>query len=112
MWTWTQMLTKCTITFPAGIYLLKLSSRNTRKKVWNMFKVNYELWTYFTSCSGVSNANFEQVNADWVAYQLDHENKLGEKKETGLFGEVTLMIVAAACLNCESSEKHVKLKNL
>ena len=26
--------------YPAGIYLLKVNNRNTRKKVWNMFKVN------------------------------------------------------------------------
>ena len=26
--------------FPAGIYLLKVNNRNTRTKVWNMFKIN------------------------------------------------------------------------
>ena len=28
------------IWYPAGIYLLKFNNRNTRKKVWNMFKVS------------------------------------------------------------------------
>ena len=28
------------VTNPVGIYLLKVNNRNTRTKVWNMFKVN------------------------------------------------------------------------
>ena len=27
---------------PTNIYLLKVNNRNTRKKVWNKFKVNYK----------------------------------------------------------------------
>ena len=30
------------ITSLAGIYLLKVNNKNTTKKVWNMFKVNYK----------------------------------------------------------------------
>ena len=63
------------------IYLVKVTNRNTRIKVWNMFKVNnkntkttpmasfwcfyWELWTYFTPCSSVFIVNFENVIADW-----------------------------------------------
>ena len=66
---------------PASIYLLKVNNRNTRNKVWNMFKVNNKdsrmtsmtsfwclycwLRTYFTPCSSVSISNFEHVIAGW-----------------------------------------------
>ena len=53
---------------PAGIYLLKVNSRNTRAKVRNMFRVNNKA-TKTTPmgsshlCSGVSIVNFEHVIA-------------------------------------------------
>ena len=53
---------------PAGIYLLKVNNKNTRTKVWNMFRVNNKdtrmtPMTYFTPCSHVSIINFEHVIA-------------------------------------------------
>ena len=61
--------------FPANIYLFKVSKRNTRKKVWNMYKANNkdarttsvtsfwylycQLCTHFTD---VSIVDFEQEN--------------------------------------------------
>ena len=56
---------------PAGIYLLKVSNRNTRTKVWNIFKVNNNNTVNFEHishiCSSVSIVNFEHVIAGWDA---------------------------------------------
>ena len=49
---------------PAGIYLLKVSNRNTRTKVWNMFKVNNKHQND-ANCSSVSIVNFEYIIAGW-----------------------------------------------
>ena len=68
--------------YPAGSYMFKVNDRNTRTKVWNIFKVNYKAtkttpWCRFGGfivnyehishlCSSVSIVNFKQVNAGWV----------------------------------------------
>ena len=73
------------VIFPVDIYLLKVNSRNTRTKVWNMFKVNNKA-TKTTAprfggfivnfehilhlCSSVSIVNFEHVIADQVNESL------------------------------------------
>ena len=33
--------------YPAGVYMFKVSNRNTRKKVWNLSKVNNKDTTFF-----------------------------------------------------------------
>ena len=55
--------------FPAGIDLLKVNNRNTRTKVWNMFKVNNNIVNFehiSHLCSSASIFNFEHVIADWA----------------------------------------------
>ena len=54
---------------PAGNYMFKVNIRDTKAKVWNIFKVNDKA-TKFTPCSSVS-INFEQVNARWEAVFTD-----------------------------------------
>ena len=51
-------------TYPAGIYLLKVSNKNTRKRceIWSKLTIK----TYFTPYSTVSIVNFEHVIAGWV----------------------------------------------
>ena len=53
----------CNISIAAGIYLHKVSNRNTR--TWCLF---CELWTYFTPYSSVSIVNFEHIIAGWYWY--------------------------------------------
>ena len=61
----TAYLIKRIFSNPAGIYLLKVNNRNTRTKVWNMFKaqsfggfiVNFEHISHL--CSSISIVNFE-----------------------------------------------------
>ena len=71
---------------PAGIYLLKVNNRNTRTKVWNMFKVNNKV-TKTTSfivnfehilhlCSSVSTVKFEHVITCWVGKVVLEEGHL------------------------------------
>ena len=55
---------------PTGIYLLKVTNRNTRTRCEISSKLTIKTpercqWTYFTPCSNVSIVNFEQVNAGW-----------------------------------------------
>ena len=61
---------------PAGIYLLKVNTRNTRiryeicseliiKTMASFWCLYCKLWTYFTPCSSVSIAKFEQVIVGW-----------------------------------------------
>ena len=47
---------------PAGIFLLKVNNRNTRKRCEKCSNI----WTFFTPCSSVSTVNFEHVIVDWV----------------------------------------------
>ena len=42
--------------------MFKVSNKNIRTRHWCF----YELWTYLTYFSSVSNVEFEQVNASWV----------------------------------------------
>ena len=56
----------------AGNYMSKVNNRSTRvrceicsKLTIKFWRLYCYLWTYFTLCSSVSAANFEQVNAGW-----------------------------------------------
>ena len=58
---------------PASIYLLKVNNRNTRTKVWHMFKVRFGVFIVnfehiLHLCSSVSIVNFEYVIAGRVTY--------------------------------------------
>ena len=82
-----------TILFPVGIYLFKVNNKNTRKRCEIQAKLTttkkdtkmtsidmktqltdddlvsfFSTSTYFPSCSTVSYANFERVNARWEFY--------------------------------------------
>ena len=56
---------------PAGIYLLKVNSRNTRTRcdICSNLTIKtfffLKLRTYFTPCSSISVDNFEHVIAGW-----------------------------------------------
>ena len=47
--------------FPANIYLLIVNNRNTKKKVWNMFKVNNKQRRQRRH-SGAFIVNFEDIS--------------------------------------------------
>ena len=50
--------------YPTNISMFKFSDKDTRKKVWNIFIVNFEhIWHLFSS---VSIVDFEQVNVSSV----------------------------------------------
>ena len=67
---------------PSGIYLLKVSNRNTRTSYENCSKLTiktperrqmtsfwclyFQLWTDCISCSSVSTVEFEQANSGWA----------------------------------------------
>ena len=78
------LLYKRKMLIPVGNYMFKVNNRNNRTKVWNMFKVNNKLWTYFI--------NFEDVIAGWVviviyrfwAHNLDAQRKSVTKQTTDL----------------------------
>ena len=59
---------------PAGIYLLKVNSRNTRIRCEICSKLTIKtperLWTFFAPCSSVSINKFEQVNAGWTLFVI------------------------------------------
>ena len=54
-----------------AIYLFNFNNRNTKNKVWNLFKVNNKdirttyWWTNFAPCSCVSIVDFKELNAHW-----------------------------------------------
>ena len=61
------------IALPVGTHLFKVNNRNsaTMCEIY-LFKVNdkYIRATSMTHCSGVSNVNFEQVNAGWIKTKI------------------------------------------
>ena len=81
--------------YPGGNYMFKIKNRNTRTKVWNMFKinnkvikvnkvfiVNFEHISHL--CSSVSIVNFEQVNAGWSKLKAIAGKRVILQKGTGL----------------------------
>ena len=69
------------IPYPVGIYLLKVNNRNTRTRCEICSKLTIKTMdngvvlvsllltlNNFPPCSGVSIANFEHVNVDWVCW--------------------------------------------
>ena len=74
--------------FPAGIYLLKVSSKNTRTRSEICSKL-----TIKTPCSSVSIVNFEHVIAGWVR-DIWQDPKYASK-----FSEILLMIKSLLTLS-------------
>ena len=61
------------IALPIGIHLLKVNNRNSATSCEIcMFKVNDKDTrpTSIAHCTGVSNVDFEQVNADWIKTEI------------------------------------------
>ena len=50
--------------FPAGNYMFKVNNKNTRRRRFGIFIVDFEHISHL--CSSASIVNFEQVNVGWV----------------------------------------------
>ena len=96
--SWNEFWWLCMLLHrPAGIYLLKVNSRNTRTmceicskltlktpmvSFWCLF---CKLWIYFTPCSCVSIFNLEQVNAGKESTFLSWNSSRVTRVETECF---------------------------
>ena len=67
-WMEVKLSTLFKIDFKIHSHILKVDNRNNRTRCEICSKLTpCSKLTYFTPCSGISTANFEQVNSGWVA---------------------------------------------